>query len=45
MATLSADDSYRTLVDITDQGFCTIVLLFDAEEAALDYRRLRQVVE
>jgi hypothetical protein len=43
--TATPSDHYRTLFNEIDQGFCTIELLFDAVEAALDYRRLRQVVE
>lgn len=36
----SSEEKYRTLFDSIDEGFCTIEVLFDEHERAVDYRFL-----
>ena len=36
-----SEENYRTLFESIDEGFCTIEVLFDAHEQAVDYRFLQ----
>src|ERR1700682_786536 len=37
---LKSEEKYRTLFDSIDEGFCTIEVLFDGKDKAVDYRFL-----